>query len=255
LGHEDDDPYADALMYDLEYEGMIEDLQFYADKARRAGGPILELGCGTGRLTRHLARRGSRVHGVDRAPDMLRRNQQLLAAEPPEVRARVTLEEGDYRTWAPAAPFAAVLWPFNALHHCGGPGDVLGVLQRARGWVEPDGFLALDCYLPDRALYDRDPGGRFEYRDFTDPRTGETLTSWEQGWWDEATRTHHVVYTYRRPDGREHKSHLRLRMFERAELLGLVAASGWRVQRESSDFQGRPMTGDALKWVAVLSPA
>lgn len=255
MGHDDDDPYADALMYDLEYAEMVEDLQHYADRARRAGGPILELGCGTGRLTRHLARRGAVVHGVDRAPDMLRRNRALLAAEPPEVQARVTLDEGDYRTWRAPGAFAAVLWPFNALHHCGGPDDVRGVLSAARGWVRPDGFLALDCYLPDRSLYDRDPNGKYEYRDFTDPRTGETLTSWEQGWWDEPTKTHHVVYTYRRPDGREHRSHLRLRMFELPELHALVAASGWRIARESSDFQGRPLTPTSLKWVATLVPA
>lgn len=255
MGHDDDDPYADAVMYDLEYAGMTEDLQHYADRARRAGGPVVELGCGTGRLTRHLARRGTVVHGVDRAPDMLRRNRELLAAEAPEVRARVTLEEADYRSWAPPGAFAAVLWPFNALHHCEGADDVVGVLTAARRWIRPDGFLALDCYLPDRSLYDRDPEGRYEFRDFVDPRSGETLTSWEQGWWDEAGRIHHVVYTYRRPDGREHRAHLRLRMFERPELDALIARAGWRVARACADFSGQPLTERSLKWVATLVPA
>jgi len=254
LGH-DDDPYADAVIYDLEHEGMAVDLNFYADKARRAHGKVLELGCGTGRLTRHLARQGVAVHGIDRAPDMLRRHRELLAAEVPEVAGRVTIEEADYRSWSATGPFGAVLWPFNALHHCSGDDEVLGVLEAARRWIRPDGFLALDCYLPDRSLYDREPQGRCEYRDFQDPRTGETLTSWEQGWWDEPTRTHHVVYTYRFLDGREFRSHLRLRMFEHAELLALLSAAGWRLTRESSDFNGRPMDRSALKWVAVLTPA
>jgi SAM-dependent methyltransferase len=248
-----DDPYADAVIYDLEYEGMVEDLQFYGDKAKRAAGTVLELGCGTGRLTRHLARQGTVVHGVDRAPDMLRRHRELLALEPPEVAARVTLEEADYRSWTGPGPFGAVLWPFNALHHCSGQDEVRGVLQAARAWIRPDGFMVLDCYLPDRRLYDRDPRGQYEYRDFVDPRTGETLTSWEQGWWDEATRTHHVVYTYRRPTGAEFKSHLQLRMFEHAELMEVIAATGWRLVRETSDFHGRPMDRAALKWVAVLA--
>jgi SAM-dependent methyltransferase len=256
VGHDEDDPYADALMYDLEYAEMIEDLHHYADKARRAGGTILELGCGTGRLTRHLARHGARVHGVDRAPDMLRRHRALLALEPPEVQARVTLEEADYRSWQPpATAFGAVLWPFNALHHCTGPDDVHAVLSAARRWIRDDGFFAMDCYLPDPTLYGRDPDGRYEYRDFTDPRTGEVMTSWEQGWWDPEAKVHHVLYTYRRADGREHRAHLRLRMFEREELLALVAGAGWRLARETSDFQGRPVTPGSLKWVATLAPS
>lgn len=251
----EDDPYADAVIYDLEYSGMIEDLAYYLDKARRATGPVLELGCGTGRLTRQLARRGVTVHGLDRAPDMLRRLHALLAAEPEEVRARVTTEEADYRTWSTTTRFGAVLWPFNALHHCAGEEDLRGVLTAARGWIADDGFLALDCYLPDRTLYSRDPDAKYEFRTFTHPTTGEELESWEQGWWDEAAMVHHVIYTYRHPSGREQRSHLHLRMFERDRLLDAVTRSGWRVAREMSDFTGRPMDAAALKWVAVLAPA
>src|SRR5690242_5009291 len=73
------------------------DVALYLDEAARAGEPgtVLEIGCGTGRLTLPLARAGHVVTGVDLSPAMLARARSKLAAEPPEVRARVTLLEAD----------------------------------------------------------------------------------------------------------------------------------------------------------------
>lgn len=253
-----DDPYADGRLYDMEYEDHTEDLGWYVDRARTAPGPVLELGCGTGRLTIPMARAGARVHGVDRAEGMLERLRARLARSSSEVQARVTSARADYLDpdfAPPDQPLGAVLWPFNALHHCPDPEALAAVLARARGWVRPDGLLSLDGYLPDRDLYSRDPNARYEYRTFVDPRDGGMLESWEQGWWDEAARVHHVVYTYRSGDGREWRSHLALRMHELPELRELVRASGWRLDREASDFRGAPLAPGSLKWVALLRPA
>lgn len=248
-----DDPYADGLLYDLEYADQTEDVAFYVDRARGAAGPVLELGCGTGRLTWPIARAGVEVTGVDRAPDMLARLEAKRTAEPPDTAARVRTLLGDYRSLSlPEGAFAAVLWPFNALHHCAGPEDLRDVLARCRRWVRPGGRLVLDAYLLDRALYARDPDGRYEERTFTDARTGELLESWEQGWWDEEHRIHHVLYVYRRADGTERRTHLQLRMFELPELHAAARDAGWTVAREAADFRGLPLGPDSLKWVGVL---
>jgi SAM-dependent methyltransferase len=249
------DPYADAALYDLEYADHDEDLAWYVDRARTAGGRVLELGCGTGRLTVPIARAGVEVVGVDRAPSMLAAAERKRAAEPPDVRSRIALVEADYGSGplpGVDGPFATVLWPFNALHHCADGDAVAAMLDRIAGWLRPGGRLCLDCYLPDRELYDRDPDQRYEPRTFVDPRTGVTLQSWEQGWWDEAARIHHVVYVYQWPDGAEHRTHLQLRMFELPELLETFARAGWRVTRACQDFGGTPIRVGALKWVGVL---
>lgn len=248
------DPYDDAALYDLEYADHTEDIAHYVDRARTAGGRVLELGCGSGRLTVPIARAGVSVLGVDRAPSMLAAARRKLAAESEDVRSRVDLLAWDYQTPGldGTEPFAAVLWPFNALHHCADAPAVTAMLTRIAGWLAPGGRLCLDCYLPDRELYDRDPEGRYEHRTFVDPRTGAGLESWEQGWWDEAARLHHVVYVYRWPDGTEHRTHLKLRMFELPELLDLFTRTGWRVTRASQDFGGTPIGPKALKWVGLL---
>lgn len=255
------DPYDDALLYDLEYADHVEDIAFYVDRARNAAGRVLELGCGTGRLTVPIARAGVDVVGVDRSQPMLDALHARLAREAPAVRARLRASCADYATVDPdavgpsAGPdrFRAVIWPFNALHHCRDEAAVDAMLVRISGWLGGGGRVALDCYLPDRELYDRDPEGRFEHRTFAHPVTGVTLDSWEQGWWDEAAKVHHVVYVYRWPDGTERRTHLQLRMFELLELYRMFDRGGWRIVREASDFTGRPVVTGALKWVGVLA--
>lgn len=249
-----DDPYADPALYDLEYTDHTEDIAYYTRLASRSPGPILELGCGTGRLTLPMARAGAHVDGLDLARPMLEGLRLKLGAEPATIQARVRFWEGDFR--APPdhtrTDYAWVVWPFNALHHCTGPDDVRATLGAARDRLVPGGGIALDVYLPDRELYDRDPARTYEHRIFRDPRTGRPLHTWEQGWWDEATLTHHVVYTYRDPSGGEDRAHLQLRMFEHAELVALFHEAGFRIAFSAEDFAGRPLRAGSLKWVVQL---
>ena len=255
MGELTDDPYADGSLYDLEYAHHDEDIDWYVLQARHSEGPVLELGCGTGRLTLPIARAGPPITGVDRAPAMLSALRQKLEREPVEVRNRVTLRQGDYLHALDAGSFGAVLWPFNALHHCADEHQLGAMLRAIRDRTSADGRLALDCYLPDLDLYDRDPNARYENRLFQDPRTGKLLHSWEQGWWDAEHRVHHVLYVYRHEDGREERSHLRLRMFGLDELRALLHDNGWSIVHDACDFVGTPVDEQALKWVVSATPA
>ena len=251
-----DDPYADALLYDLEYANYNEDVAYYVALVGRPSVRTLELGCGTGRLTIPIARAGGRVDGLDLSQTMLQGLAEKLTRESAVVRARIRHFEADFREPPPELEggYDWVLWPFNAIHHCRGPEDVLQTLTRAKALLGEGGRLALDLYLPDLELYDRDPNKTYEHRVFSDPRTGQPLHTWERGWWDAEAHVHHVVYTYRHRDGREDHAHLRLRMFEAPQLLGLIEKAGFRVDHSAEDFVGNPKRPKSLKWVLQLSP-
>ena len=248
-----DDPYADGLLYDLEYADVREDVDLYLQRASEAEGPVVELGCGTGRLTIPLARAGIPITGVEASPSMLERLRAKLEREEPAVRDRIALHAGSWATFRPTAPADVVLWPFNALHHSRDEAALRDVLVHVRSYVRPTGRLALDAYLPDPLLYGRDPDRRYEPRTFVDPLTGDLLESWEQGWWDEDAHVHHVVYVYR-SGGAERRTHLQLRMFEIDVLRSVVGDAGWRIVTEASDFAGTPVGPRSLKWVAMLTP-
>jgi SAM-dependent methyltransferase len=250
------DPYADAALYDLEYADYTEDIPFYVERAAAARGAVLELGCGTGRLTLPMARAGARVIGTDRAGAMIERLRRTLSAEPPEVRDRVTLLQADYLAPLPLTePVGLVVWPFNALHHCPDVDAIHAVLTGVRRACAPGARLALDCYLPAPGLLGRDPEGRHEPRTFHHPETGELLQSWEQDQWDEARRIHHVTYIYQRPNGQEHQVQLALHMYALPEIRRAVARAGWKLVYEAQDFRGVALTPAAMKWVGVARSA
>lgn len=247
------DPYADGVLYDLEYADYDEDVPFYVERARAAEGPLLELGCGTGRLTIPMARTGATIVGLDRAAAMLDELRHRLEAEPPEVRARVTLHEADYLRSLPepTTPYGLVVWPFNALHHCADPQQVADVLRRVRAHTAPGGRLVLDCYLPAPHLFGRDPDRQHEYRQFTHPRSGARIESWERDAWDEERQIHHVTYVYQEAGAPRREVELALRMFSLVEVRRALAVAGWRLVHEGQDFRGTKLTPAALKWVGV----
>jgi SAM-dependent methyltransferase len=249
-----DDPYRDPWLYDMEYEGLDEDFAFYTRCAARFGGPILELGVGNGRLALTLARAGFRVHGVDLSLQMLGGLARAAAQEPPMVRSRLSWRQADFRTLQVESPYPLVILPFNALHHCNDHRDVLALLAGVRRALSAGGHLVLDCYLPDLSLYNRDPSQRYEERTFVHPRTGETIESWENGWYDALAQLHHIVYTYRFADGHEERAHLRMRMFWPQELRGLIDLADFEFVEEYGGFDDEPLGADSTKWCMVLRP-
>src|ERR687886_680839 len=87
-----------GLLYDsVPAYAARRDVQFYVAEAARAHGPVLELGCGTGRVLLPMARAGATVVGLDGSREMLARCRAKLQAESEATRDRVTLREGDVR--------------------------------------------------------------------------------------------------------------------------------------------------------------
>lgn len=247
------DPYRDPVLYDLEYAGHNLDIGWYRQLVKGVGGPVLELGCGTGRIALPLLRDGHEVIGIDASEPMLEAMRARLDAEPEEIQARSGAFVGDFRSLDLGRQFRAVLLPFNAIHHCADADEVASLLASVHRHVAEGGIFAMDCYLPDPGLYARDPNQRYEERIFVRPDTQEALVSWEQSWYDEAAQIHHVQYVYRRPDGTEDAVQLDLKMWARQELHAMLGQAGFTVLHEMADFEGTKMGPGALQSVLVLT--
>ncbi|MFB6351027.1 MAG: trans-aconitate 2-methyltransferase, partial [Bradymonadaceae bacterium] len=106
-----------ARLYDWKHEGFLRrqlrDVEFFAHWARQTDGPILELGCGTGRVTADLAERGHDVVGLDRDSAMLDRARRRVDALGAEAQHRVRFVEGDMREFDLDGPFPLVCIPYN----------------------------------------------------------------------------------------------------------------------------------------------
>lgn len=244
--------YRDPSLYDLEYDAQIDDVMHYVRLAGEFGAPVLELGCGNGRITLPLARTGHLVHGVDIEPRMLADLHRKLEQESNAVARRVTVAQHDFREPVSGRKFPLVILPFNAIHHCTSHREVMALFDGVRQSLADGGRFALDMYLPDPTLYARDPEQRFEPRDFVDPRDGQRIRSWESGRYDPLTQVHTVRYIYRREDGSEYDASIHLRMFYPQEFRALLDWAGFEIVAEAGDFHGAPLQADSLKWVLVM---
>ena len=239
--------YADAALYDHEYRRRRADVNFYRALAgRRLGGPgrVLELGCGTGRVSLPLARDGLAVVAVDRAPPMLDQLRRRIAAAPAAVAARLTPVEGDLRTFRVPGRFPLAIAPFNVLEHLYTRGEVDACLRRVAAHLAPGGAFVFDVQLPDLAWLIRDPTKRWARTRFTDPSTGRATYYSTNHDYDPISQIVLVRIYYDPADGSPGRIvKLTQRKFYPAELEALVAASGLVVRERYGDFSFGPLDG------------
>src|SRR5947209_4208989 len=117
-GDDIDDPYAEIVqLYDLEHDDFTDDLAFYLSSIEVVGDPVLELGCGSGRLIRPIAKAGYRVTGLDRSEKMLDRLKASLGRK--RYASNVTVHAGEMTAadQAPGGPFGIVIFSLNGFMH------------------------------------------------------------------------------------------------------------------------------------------
>lgn len=138
------DPLVD--LYEQQYASYRDDLGFYRDLARDYGSPVLELGAGTGRVTRALAASGHKVVAVEPSGKMLERAKRNLEAE--GLSERVTWIQANAQDLNLDRRFPLVIAPFNMLMHLYTLADQDAALAKVRQHLEPTGRFACDLYNP-----------------------------------------------------------------------------------------------------------
>jgi len=135
-----------ARLYDPWSRSVVEDVGFYVDLAVESGGPVVELGVGTGRIAVPVASAGVQVIGIDSSRGMLEvcGEQAVLAG----VAHLMDLRVGDLREPPVPERVPLVMCPFRAFLHLGDDDARLGALAAARRMLVPDGRLAFDVFAP-----------------------------------------------------------------------------------------------------------
>ncbi len=136
------------------------DVQFFVELARESGGPVLEVGCGTGRVLLPTAREGIEITGLDVSDGMLAELRRRLGDEAPEVQARVRVVQGDMRNFDLGPQFALVTIPFRPFQHLTTVEDEMACLTTIHHHLKPGGRLVLDLFNPSLPLLVDD--ARFE---------------------------------------------------------------------------------------------
>jgi len=226
-------PYdAIAELYDPWSASVVEDVGFYLDEARRSGGPVVELGVGTGRIAVPIAADGMQVIGVDSSRGML----DVCARRAALAGVDLDLRVGDLREPPLHERVPLVICPFRSLLHMQTDDDRRRVLAAVQRLLRPGGRFVFDVFTPgaddiahthERWL-EREPG------------------IFERARWDEDART--LTLTVRGPDG---ETTMALSWLSVEEWRALLEESGFEVEACYGWFDRKPFSGgDDSVWIA-----
>ena len=226
--------YLDGRHYDLAYSNFTEDIDFWVGQARRYGGPILELACGTGRISIPRAREGFEVTGIDLAESML------------EQAGRNSLEEGLDVEWAKAdmryfslgKTFPLIICPSQSISRMLTIEDLEECLSWVKEHLAPGGLFTMELYNPSMEILNRGEGERSPFLEYEHPDGDGTVRVDFSSVYDRATQVQHLTLHYSLPGVEEQPTEeISIRMYFPLELEALLKYNGFVVWAKYGDFE------------------
>ena len=251
-------PYdAWAEIYDSVFSYVNEDIPFYVDEAVRSGGPVIELGCGTGRVAIPIALSGIDVVGLDSSSLMIERARKK--AEQIGV-SNLKLVQADMIDFKFDDKFPLAIVPFHGLLSLLSLKDIERTLLNIRRHLTPEGKLIFDIFVPDLNMMVQEGDVPYHFRDVTDPNTGRRLVIWNQASYDSHSQIMSIRSTIEELDlsGRVASKMYRdfaLRYIFRWEMHYLLRACGYDILELYGDFLRQDFDENSTEMVWVATPA
>jgi len=247
--------YEDGRYYDQAYRRRRHDVRFYTDLAVESGGPVLELGVGTGRVALAIAKAGIDVVGVEPMGPMLDQARQRLDGLPHTARDRIELRSGDLTRLRLRRKFPLVIAPFNVWMHLYTRDDIERGFATVRHHLAPRGRFAFDVLLPDPVSLARDPSKRYRGGEVPHPRDAVRYRYSEYFSYDPVAQIETIMMDFEHPEEKDRSfcTPLTQRQFFPAELEALLHYNGFTVESHTGDFDGKPITADTESQVLVAT--
>lgn len=249
--------------YDHFFGGLEGDVQFYVEEAEKAGSPVLELGCGTGRILIPVAESGITIVGLDSSPDMLSIAKGKVPKLSVDTQQRIELVEGDMRDFSLEQQFKLIMIPYRAFLHLMTPEDQRQALACIREHLTDDGRLVLNMFDPRLDIIAEHMGflgaAMKNEGEFIHPDTGHKVFVWGTRRYYPVDQTLEQYFIFEELDdaGRtisKTYSPLALRYVYRYEMQYLLELCGYTVEALYGDFQRGPFRyGGEQIWVAHRS--
>jgi ubiquinone/menaquinone biosynthesis C-methylase UbiE len=239
--------------------GRTQDVAYYRDAARQYGDPVLELGCGTGRVTMALAEAGRRVIGLDISERMLERAIRKRSALRVEARERVHFVQGDMTQFQLGEKFRLIIIPFRAFQHLLETKQQIACLNCIKAHLAPKGKVIVDFFHTDAprmhdaayqaarliAEYDMAGQGRVKLH--------ERVAAFHRA---EQCNDAEMIFEVTHPNGSEERLvwAWTVRYFFRYEVEHLLARCGFRVNAVYGNFDKSALRDDSPEMIFVAEP-
>lgn len=232
-----------ADYYDAMYSDRIDDVHFYLDLAHEVGGPVLECGCGTGRILLPIAESGIEIVGLDGSQAMLSIAEEKVQKLEVEFRNRVQLSHQDMREFALDRCFRLCMVPFRAFLHLLTVEDQNKALRQIHQHLLPEGKLVLDVFVPSYEILAQGKTTiRIEHK--YNHSTGRQFAILDHVRYEHASQLIRVERYYEEVDEtglvRRKVMPFTLRYVFRYEMQAQLEKNGFRIQEVFGQFDKRP---------------
>jgi SAM-dependent methyltransferase len=233
--------YRDGRHYDRLFgSGPVN---FWLSQARASTGPILELGCGTGKLSIPLAEAGFSVTGLDNSPALLR----FAASKNRNVR----WIEGDMRDFDLEERFALIMLPSNNLCHLHTVEDFQGCMSSVKRHLLPGGAFVIDVFVPNLNLLLQGTQVENLLSEYEDPSGGGRVRVMARSHYEQATQIRRTTTVHKIAGQPDQIGTLDLKMYFPRELEALVRLSGFRISTRYGGHSGEHF-GDQSRFQVLV---
>lgn len=258
----------DVRLYELELNGYDDDLEFWNGLLdTHEPKTVLELACGTGRITIPMAAKGSaacsdfRIVGIDASAPFIARAQELLREQSPATQRATRFLEGDMREFDLGETFDLIVLGFNSFAYLHTIDDQLACLACVRKHLAPGGRFVLDVIVPQFNFVAEaqvvPPVIRLELNHPVPSAGVERFLRSYTDRYDGATQTITTTYFYEiyHEDGRQERisRDLTWHMYYPHELELFLRMSGFVVLERNGDYNGSPFTSRSKQYVWTMS--
>lgn len=246
-----------ARYYDAENTDKTDDLPLYLELAKEYGSPIIDIGCGTGRVMIPLAQQGNEVHGIDSEKAMLEIAEERMTGSD-MLQQNMRLHHGDALDYPLDQKFKLTLVPYNGLMHFHTQEKQLALLRRLRQWTLDDGLMVLDLPNAGEVFATQETDSLMLERSFLEPETGHMVMQQSHSVLDRVTQLLHVTWIYDEitADGTVKRTvaPLVLYYYFFSELRLLLSQAGFQVKAVYGDTEYGPYEDGCERMVVFAEP-
>lgn len=245
--------YVRPEVYDLYYSWLTDDIPYYVARAKQARGPVLEGGCGTGRVLLPTLKAGVDIDGFDIHPGMI----EVLKAKAAAAGLTARVSVADMRDFTMPRRYALVTIPFRAFMHLTTQDDQIAALRCIREHLSGGGALVLNLFFPSFDKMTQPDGQQTLEREFTHPESGLPIAMYTTVRRDRVNQMLYVERETIESDARGYaaktmKDRFSLRWTYRYEMELLLRTAGFSRWEVIGGFDGRPLEKDTdeMVWTA-----
>lgn len=241
------------LIYDANiYDGLntfLSDLQFYKKwMPKNKDAKILELCCGTGRLTLPIAMDGYNICGVDFTSSML----EQAKAKASEVGLEINFIEADIRTLNLQEKFDLIFIPFNSIHHLYRNEDLFAALRSIRNHLKEDGLFLLDCFNPNIQYIVEGEKGQSIVSEYT-TNDGRKVLIKQTMHYESVAQINRIEWHYYINGEFDSIQNLDMRLFFPQELNFYLEWAGFNIIHKFGSFEEEAFSDKSEKQIFVLT--